>query len=186
MLKKIEDYDFYIFKNKRMQDWMEEGVDIDIYYEYVVEKFKNKRMWRLVSLLTCRDRSVESYDVAVTIALKLREKAHKDKEYIPTSQHIYRLLLDILKRNKFLYNEININEYKDNEWSMVGNEYDYMLLLVDIKKLLTVKEFYVLEMYLAKYTYKDIGEYLKCSATYANKLVNNIFKKIKVDLYGKQ
>lgn len=184
MKKLLEDYDFIKFKNKKIESGLNVDIDFDLYLEYVIEKFKNNRFRNIVNLIIMRDRSLEVYDVAVDIAINLRNKKNDNDDYIPTAQHIYRLLLNKAKCNKILNNDIDIvdDTYSDN--------YKTILMIHDLEYYLNVyyglnideKDIKVLFMYLNKYTYTEISDFLNCSDSYANRYVSKLINKIKNEI----
>lgn len=154
--KDLEDYDFIKFKNKIEKSKEKE---IDVFYEYVIEKLKTKRLSNVVNLILYKDKSMEMYDIAIDIANKLRY-IYYNKEHIPTLQYVYRILLDIAKNNKIVKNDIRQEIPDDLDELYVvdfNNNLENILFYEKLKLYFDEKEIKILKLYLNNYTFKEIG-----------------------------
>lgn len=158
--KSPERYDFNVFKNKMGKKYKDK--EIDIVYKYVESKTYSKVMSSIISKILYMDRSLEKHDIIMEISMKIRRNMKKDKKYIPTWQHITRLLYKIGRE----YN----NQDKNNQGVLDLDEYVELLAdpEVDIERNLDLESFLKRNLnetdykliklyYFEKYTMKELG-----------------------------
>lgn len=187
MIKKKNEYDFIVFKKKLLHKYNLEEDEIDVYYEYVVSKLNTKSAKLIVSKFLYLDKSLEIYDIAIEIACNLRRYQEKNKNYIPTWQHIKRGLynfgkkFNLKKTNKtYILNSDNFSEYIPDKKHDLEKIEECNDLYIFLKNNLNKDEYsLIIKYYIEKYTLEELSKIHNVSKQAIGKRINKIIKKLK-------